>query len=353
MRHLFLSQSFLVFVALAIAAQAIPAAATHDAPTAENREVDFGVNGHPLVAGAYYDLSLERQISLLKTLKLRTYRVNVNPAQPEKFGRLSQLITLSAHEDIRILPVIVLPPKNYSNENEAYNDAKAKVYELAKHFDARISVWELGNEYDLYCVKKNADGDSPDDYDTEEYDVVRGLIKGMLAALHEASPSSRSIVQTSQHTPNSLDSGFLQRLIEDGITFDITGYHYYSTNGHVPTTNEGTNALKILHDKFHKPIWITEFDKSSSSRTVGPSSDPKAQGIALTAALNEIAAEAHKYDVREADIYELLDQPELLKNPNVRPCEAQFGILSSQGGLTDASTAVREFLRSYYRDSTR
>jgi len=74
-----------------------------------------------------------------------------------------------------------------------------------------------GNEYDLYCVKRGADGASPADYDPQKYALVRGLIKGMLAALHEASPSTRSMVETSQRADTSLDSGFLEKLIEDGI----------------------------------------------------------------------------------------------------------------------------------------
>lgn len=102
----------------------------------------------------------------------------------------------------------------------------------------------------------------------------------MLAGLHEGSPSSRSIVQTSQHTSASLDSGFLEKLIQDGIRFDITGCHYCIKDGHVPT-GDGSDSLRVLHDEFHKPIWITQFDKSSSSPTVGPSSDPKQQGIVL------------------------------------------------------------------------
>lgn len=324
------------------------AAVSVNAQTAQNREVEFGVNGHPLNAGSYYNLSLEQQVSLLKTLGLKTYRVNINPAHTEKFGRLSEWILLAERDHIRVLPVIVLPPKQYSDENTAYEAAKGAVYKLVRQFETKVSVWELGNEYDLYCVKNNDNGDSLADYDPAKYAVVRGLIRGMLTGLHEASPSSRSIVQTTQHTSASLDSGFLKRLIQDGIAFDITGYHYYSSNGRVPTAGDGRDSLKVLHDTFHKPIWITEFDKSSITPTLGPGSDPREQAKALRAALSELAADADRYGVIGADIYELLDEPELLKNPDVPPSQAQFGILDGQGHPTEASVAVRDFLRDHW-----
>jgi hypothetical protein len=313
----------------------------------EKRMVDFGVNGHPLTAGSYTKLPLEQQISLLKTLGLKTYRVNINPTHDEKFTRLSEVIALAQREHIRILPVLVIPPKQYSDEDTAYNDAKAAVYKLAKQLDGQIDVWELGNEYDLYCVKSGTNGASPDDYDGEKYLVVRGLIKGMLAGLREASPSARSIVETTQHTPTSLDSGFLQKLIDDCVMFDITGYHYYTSNGRVPTGSDGRNSLKVLHDDFQKPIWISEFDKSAISTKLGPNSDPKGQAEALRTAMSEIARDAEQYDVIAADIYELLDQPELLNTYGVFPCQALFGILQPDGSFTDASRAVQEFLRSY------
>lgn len=309
-------------------------------------KVDFGANGHPLNHGAYSDIPLEQQLSLLKALNLRTYRVNVNPSFPNNFARLSQLVDLARAQDIRILPVIVMPASQYSDENAAYQDARAKVSELAKQFNSRITTWELGNEYDLYCVRSDANGASPDDYDPEKYAVVRGLIRGMHDAIVEASPSARKIVQTSQHTPTSLDSGFLEKLIGDGITFDITGYHYYSSSGAVPSGKGGMNSLQVLHG-FRKPIWITEFDKAAISNTVGPSANPGQQAVALTIALNEIASRSQIYDVIGANIYELLDQPELLNNPSVKPCQAQFGILTSHGDLTAASRAVQNFLRVY------
>jgi len=320
--------------------------ASATAQTPRDREVDFGVNGHSLAAGPYSDMPLDRQISLLQSLGLKTYRVNVNPTHPDKFARLAQLIAIAEHENIRILPVVVLPPKQYSDENTAYNQAKSAMAELARQFDTRIQVWELGNEYDLYSIKPGANGASPDDYDPEKYAVVRGLIRGMLAGLREASPSAKSIVETSQHTPTSLDSGFIERLIADGITYDITGYHYYSRDGRLPIV-DGKNSLQILHDRFHKPIWITEFDKASISREVGPSSDPKEQGMALLAGMSEIAANAKRYGVIGADIYELLNEPQLLHSPGVNPSQAQFGILESDGRSTDASRAVQKFLRTY------
>jgi hypothetical protein len=316
------------------------------AQTRRDREVDFGVNGHSLAAGPYSDMPLERQISLLQSFGLKTYRVNVNPTHPDKFARLAQLIAIAAHENIRILPVVVLPPKQYSDENTAYTQAKSAMAEMAKQFDTRITVWELGNEYDLYSIKPSANGASPDDYDPEKYAIVRGLIRGMLAGLREASPSAKSIVETSQHTPALLDSGFIERLIADGITYNITGYHYYSRDGRLPIV-DGKNSLQILHDRFHKPIWITEFDQASISRELGPSSDPKEQGIALLAGMSEIAADAKRYDVVGADIYEMLNEPQLLHSPGVNPCQAKFGILESDGRSTDASRAIQKFLRTY------
>ena len=323
------------------------AAATVAAQPASHREVDFGINGHPLNAESYEKMPLEQQISLLKTLGLTTYRVNINPVHADKFARLSELIALAERERIRILPVVVLPPNQYSDEDAAYDAARAATYKMAKQFETEVEVWELGNEYDLYCVKNGAAGASPADFDAEKYSVVRGLIRGMLAGLRDVSPSLKSIVETTQHTPTSLDSGFLERLIEDGVRFDLTGYHYYSRDGRVPNASDGRNSLEVLHDSIHKPIWITEFDKASISPTLGPNSDPKEQGKALRTAMTEIAADAHRYDVIGADIYELLDQPELLQTPNVKPSQAEFGILAAQGGVTDAARAVQEFLSHY------
>lgn len=83
-------------------------------------------------------------------------------------------------ERIRVLTVLVLPAKQYSDENSAYHAAKEAVSLIAKQFAGEVNVWELGNEYDLYCVKSGTDGSSPADYDDAKYAMVKGLIKRML-----------------------------------------------------------------------------------------------------------------------------------------------------------------------------
>jgi Glycosyl hydrolase catalytic core len=309
-----------------------------------NEKVIFGINGHPLVAGAYGE-PLERQISQLKALGLRAYRINISPANmtPEKMDRLTQLIAIARQQDVQLLPTIVIKADAYTREEEAYSDAETMTYGLAKKFDKSFTVWELGNEYDLYCVRANANGMVPANYDTAKYDVVRGLIRGMSDGLHEANPDALRMVETSQNGKNP-DSGFLERLINDGITFDLTSFHYYTQTGQFRVAENGENALQILHQQFHKPIWITEFDKAGHNGA-GPNSDPVEQGQALETALSEIARDSRKYDIAEAYIYELLDQPELL---SVKPVQAEFGILKSNGDPTAASVAVKKFLLSYY-----
>jgi hypothetical protein len=310
-----------------------------------NERVVFGVNGHPLVAGAYSE-PLERQISQLKAFGLRAYRININPTNmmtPDKMDRLTQLIDLARRQDVRILPTIVIKADPYTSEDQAYSVAKSVTYELAKRFDKTLHVWELGNEYDLYCVEPGANGMDFASYDTEKYNIVRALISGMSDGLQEGSPTALHVVETSQNGKNP-DSGFLERLIRDGIKFDITSYHYYTQTGQFRIAENGQNALEILHQEFHKPIWITEFDKAAHDGA-GPNSDPVEQGEALETALSEIARDSRKYDIAEAYIYELLDQPELL---SVRPAQAEFGILKANGDPTAASIVVKHFLRSYY-----
>jgi hypothetical protein len=312
--------------------------------------VDFGINGHALVPGAYTDLSLEKQIALLRALRLRTYRVNINPSHANKFERLSRLTVLARRHGIRILPNVILPPQQYSDETSAYSAARRAMAAMARRFGSSFDVWEIGNEYDLYCVKQNTDGASPADYDTTKYDIVRGLIEGMIAGLHDASPAARTIVETTQRTPSELDSGFLERLTSDGVVFDIVGYHYYSHDGRVPVESGGANSLAVLHDEFLKPIWISEFDQAAHGDT-GPNAHPAAQAAALRAAMREIATQAREYEVISADIYELLDQPELLREPGVNPAQAKMGIFDAHGGYTAAARAVGRFLRRYYKES--
>ena len=304
--------------------------------------VVFGVNGHPLVKNTY-ELSFENQIFLLKRIGFKTYRVNVSPANSSQSQQLAALAQIAERNNIQILPVIAIKPDRFSSEDEAYNTSKKLTFKLASQFVGHIPVWELGNELDRICINRETEGTSPSDYDTEKYNIIRGVIRGMLDGLHEASPSFQSMVDTSRIVPNYVNSGFLERLIQDGINFDITGYHFYSHDGHIPSAKDGTSALAALYN-LHKPIWISEFDQAGYNMVQGPNSQPREQARILRVELDEISAKAAQYNIIGADIYELLDQP--LSSVS-HPSMSQMGILTSSGEATDASVEVQKFLQAY------
>jgi hypothetical protein len=61
----------------------------------------------------------------------------------------------------------------------------------------------------------------------------------------------------------------------------------------------------------------------------------------------ELASAAGRYHVVGADIYELLNEPQLVDTPGVAPSQARFGILRADGRATAASRQVQEFLETY------
>ena len=337
-----LKYTLLVFCTLFLAISTAGADVQAQANQAASARVIFGVNGHPLVKNTY-EISFDSQISLLKGIGFKTYRVNVSPANPSQSQQLAALTQIAERNNIQILPVIAIKPDRFASEDEAYNVSKKLTFKLASQFVGHIPVWELGNELDRICINRETDGTSPSDYDTEKYNIIRGVLRGMLEGLHEASPSFQSMVDTSRIVPNYVNSGFLERLIQDGVNFDITGYHFYSHDGHIPAAKDGRSALIPLYS-LHKPIWISEFDQAGYNMVEGPNSRPREQARILRLELEEISAKAAQYNIIGADIYELLDQP--LSSVS-HPSMSQMGILTSNGESTDASIEVQKFLQAY------
>ena len=191
-----------------------------------------------------------------------------------------------------------------------------------------IKYWEIGNEVDLMCLKRPADltdnGLTPEDYDTYKYERCRGGVKGTIAGLRSWNPTAKVIVGSSgwKHW------GYQQRLYDDGVQWDYSGFHWYSKMNSaglhdrtiVPGEDFGGekhyNIFAFLKSLGGKPIVCTEFNATYYTNTGAIAfpdgsggSDDQARAEWLIYCLDKWKSIAAKYDFRFACIYELLDQP--------------------------------------------
>jgi len=297
--------------------------------------VDFGVLGHTNWQNSpYAKLSPKETIEKVKSLGLTSIVTNIND-NPANISRTKELIAEGKKQGVKVIGTFYLEPGKYSNETQAYNDAKAKMAKLSKEFGKDVPVWQLGNEYDQWIVESNnrSDESSFGNAKPGRYQIVRGLLKGMGEGLEAGSPESKSIIN---FVPGHTD--YMDQLDRDGVKWDITGFHWYSKDGDNLET-AGNSSLKHVAEKFDKPIWMTEFNSWQGWGKATGSREKNAQ--VLNNEMQQIASLADKYNIIGADVYELLDEP------GKKGGQDKFGVLDGNGNWTVTAQTIRNFMNSY------
>lgn len=299
----------------------------------------WGVNGHPLAA--YRSLPIEAQLDLVKALGFASYRVDLYGTG--QMDAVEALVEQGRRRGVTILPILIPDPMKASDERDAYDMGFAIAHDYALRFRGRVPAWELGNEYDN-AVGMSFDGADPAQFPASRYFKARGAIRGMLDGIHAADPVALRAVDNA----GWCHYGFLRRLRDDGVEWDITAQHWYSGQGDMERAACGcgaaasalrlcrTNILEILKG-FGRPIWITEFNDNSP-----PSPEkPRAAAVWLVGQMARFSAVAARYGITAAHVYELLDQPELEGG------EGFYGIANPDGSLKPAAEAISAFLRAF------
>lgn len=160
----------------------------------------------------------------------------------------------------------------------------------------------------------------------------------MLDGIHSVNPSSLGMV----------DSGgwchyaFQKQLLLDGINFDLTGWHWYSSMGNITSANctaGPTNILGILKG-WGKPIFLTEFNSNQSD-------SPSAQGTYLTTTMAQWTSLAAANYIAGAYIYQLLDQQPLTYCNSASLgngyCE---GLADNSGNILQSGLDVQSYIYS-------
>jgi hypothetical protein len=313
-----------VFSALPAGAETPQAAGMADAPAPDgDTGFRWGVNGHPIRA-AYGTLSMAQQLDLMKDIGISSYRVDVYIL--DQMDTLDQLVSQALPRGIEILPM--LQPELGSDEESSYDIGLGFGKAFAERFRSSIRFWELGNEWENW-VGVWLDGSRPSRYNTKRYNIVRGMIRGLLDGIHAGDPNSKGIVGNA----GWCHYGFQQRLLDDGVNFDITGVHWYSDQGSLLKAGCGNRNILAILARWGKPIWLTEFNTREETE----------QDEWLVATMSEVQSVKATYRVERMHIYQLLDEPHLSGH------EATYGLAKADGTPKPAFHAVRKFIANLAR----
>ncbi len=145
-------------------------------------------------------------------------------------------------------------------EQTAYTNTKAQVETLKD----LVQVYELQNEVPLYenMNKAGTNGRNASDYDTPAGRLQAAALRGMSKAIDDVRKASGLPLRIILGTVSNR-YGFLTFMQEQGVKFDIVGYHIYLRYTSKPIDQDpwyGEGGALGQLAKFNMPIHINEFN---------------------------------------------------------------------------------------------
>ncbi len=208
--------------------------------------------------GAVYSRGhLISQLDLLKTLGATDSRANieVDPQINDDFVNLSVARKLE--------PTLVVEPLRFfedQTESSVYKIAK----DLATRYKGKVHYYQLANEASGVAIKQGFPGNKATDYDETKYAHLLGLLKGLSTGIHDGDPSAKRIISA-----NWLGTGVIDRLIQDGVNFEIVGWDWYSGMGNdmVKKMDDGTSLDIPDHVRTinKKELWVVETNRDAGT----------------------------------------------------------------------------------------
>ncbi len=281
----------------------------------------WGVDGHPEWGGSYSNLTPQQQADAVKAMGLGIYQGDINSSST---AQTQALLNATQADGLQFLANIGASPNSFTSAQQAYNESYQEGAAEGQQFGSQIKLWQLGNEMDGFAESSPAN-----------FQIAQSEIQGLTDGLKSTDPTAQTIVNSTDQ-PTGIQ--FLQQLQADGVNWDITGFHSYTQNGDVADSGDGTTLAADA--ALGKPIYVTEFNGwSSSDGSTGPSALPGNDQL-ITNSMNSIKSVAQQYDIIGANMYELLNQPEISGS------EGQFGVLNADGSPTVTSNAVTAYMNS-------
>ena len=221
---------------------------------------------------SYNSENTAQKIAKLKELGVNTVRANFEMSINDPFSITpyedlnDRYITALTDNKFDVLLVIdpnipaTIGTASYEKEGYAIGSY------VAKRYKGKIKYYQLANEVSGSVVKPSDPkftGETFKDsfgleYSTQRYEAVKGWVTGMSKAIREQDPNAQIVLSGHWVLYEVVD-----RLIKDGVDFDILGWAWYANDGNDVTkreTPDGKGSINLGQElsKFGKKLWIIE-----------------------------------------------------------------------------------------------
>lgn len=245
----------------------------------------FGFAAH--YWGPYPNHSASTLLNLIQESGAGLYRVDLTTGT---YALTDALLAAADTRNIKLLAILQSPDASYTS---AYNEARA----FSSRYAGRISYYQISNEQDLAIGAIKDDGSLPTDFDNAQYQQAKTKIQGLLDGVRAGDPNAKAIINFTW-----LHYGFIQRLINDGLNFDIIGIDWYSDMGNISSIRGTFNLPAYIKSQFGKPLWVTEGNIRYGSMNGN-------EGAQATYVSQTATASCNNPNINAYIVYELLDEP--------------------------------------------
>lgn len=283
------------------------------------RENLKGVNYYPSASPwfsfwADFDtLVIAQDFELISELGLEAIRIFIpystfgkNQVDPVYVQRLNQLLNLAVRFDLLVVPTLFDFPEGY--QIDLYTQTRRHLIEVVDRFKdhSHILAWDLKNEPDL-------------DFEVYGESTVLEWLKLMIATIREIDPSKPVTIGWSKATS--------AHLLADKL--DIISFHFYEQPSLLTSQ---INALRQKVDP-EKPLWLTEFGKSSLNSFFFPGGASEAEQAAY---IQNVLFYAQEAGVNSNFVWTLHDFQRIPGGvfgwkPWIKKAQKQFGLVNAAG----------------------
>lgn len=213
----------------------------------------ISVNAYP--TGPHVPETLEKVTNQINDLGVSTIRYTFPSwSKPDPFEFTDTVMTRWKDEPFKIV-MAFQPNTDYIDMDNPYQQGYDQASKLAKRYP-QVSYFQMGNEPGNHALKPNWSGATEESYEDAKYAAVSAWLKGASNAITANNKSAKKMI-----TGNWLGAAFFEKLVEDGLQFEIIGWDWFGeTANNIITAKADEDNVPILDRlaKLKKDIWLTE-----------------------------------------------------------------------------------------------